>query len=188
MKTSKEKIHKCAAKLFRKKGYKATSMRDIADAEGIKAASIYNHIKNKQALLQDLLISMAQLFTNGMKEILTSSLSPIEKMEKLIALHVRLTIDHTDAIALIAGEWVHLESPAMEQYVKLRDQYEKDFKKIINQCKKVGHFRNINTEIALFSTLSTLRWLYSWYSKNKKINPLELEQQMIDILMNGLKN
>ena len=187
MKSRKESIHENAAKLFREKGYKATSMRNIAEAEGIQAASIYNHIQSKQELLNDLLMNIAQLFVKGMKDINKSSLSSIAKMEKLIALHVQLTISHTDSIALIAGEWIHLEELALKKYRRLRKAYERDFKKIIIECKADGYFGEIDIELALFSTLSTLRWLYSWYSKNKTYNQIELEQQMTRILLKGLK-
>lgn len=181
----KEEIKKAAARLFRKRGFKATSMRDIADVIGIKAASIYNHIKSKQELLSDLLMEIATIFTKEMELIQNTSLDAQKKLERLIALHVRLTIEHTDAIALIAGEWVHLEDNEKQQYITLRDDYENHFKTIIEQGKSEGLFKNIETEIILFSTLSTLRWLYSWYSRNRSFNPIELEHQITECLMNG---
>lgn len=187
MTSRKDVIKSCAARLFRKKGYKATSMRDLAETVGIKAASIYNHIDSKQDLLKELLLEMAHLFTKGMKEVNDCTLNPLEKMEKLIDLHVRLTIEHTDAIALIAGEWIHLEEPALQEYISLRDSYELAFKNIIEEGKTTGYFKDIDTDIVLFSILSTLRWLYTWYGKNKTYNLIELERQMKHCLIDGIK-
>lgn len=188
MSTRREEIKNVAARLFRKRGYKATSMRDIAEAVGIKAASIYNHIKSKQELLSDLLMEIAIVFTKEMEMIQGTSLDATQKLEQLIAFHVRLTIEHTDAIALIAGEWVHLEAVEKSKYVRLRDEYENQFKAIIDQGKAEGLFVNIDTEIILFSTLSTLRWLYSWYSRNRDFDAMELERQMTICLINGILN
>jgi AcrR family transcriptional regulator len=182
----KEAIKNAAARLFRKRGFKATSMRDIAEAVGIKAASIYNHIKSKQELLSELLMEIAIVFTKEMRMIQQTSLDAKQKLERLIALHVRLTIEHTDAIALIAGEWVHLEEEEKLQYVQLRDEYENQFKSIIEQGKAEGLFKQLDTEIILFSTLSTLRWLYSWYSRNRDFDPIELERQMTACLIHGM--
>lgn len=187
MPSRKEEISLCAARLFRKKGYKATSMRSIADEVGIKAASIYNHVNSKQEILQDLLLAMAVRFSNEMQAVQDSSLSVEGKLERLIALHIRLTADHTDAIALIAGEWVHLEGEAKTQYIALRDTYEKDFKAILAAGIEEGVLKKIDIDIMLFSTLSTLRWLYSWYRKNKSYNLIELERAMIACLLGGIK-
>jgi AcrR family transcriptional regulator len=161
-------------------------MRDIAEVVGIKAASIYNHIQSKQELLADLLLEIAKIFTKEMADIQASQLHTQQKLERLIALHVRLAVEHTDAIALIAGEWVHLNEPLKQEYITLRDDYEGHFKSIIEQGKTENLFKNLDTEIILFSTLSTLRWLYSWYSHNKDYNQIELERQMTECLMHGI--
>jgi TetR/AcrR family transcriptional regulator, cholesterol catabolism regulator len=186
MKSRKEVIKSAAARLFRKRGFQATSMRDIAEAVGIKASSIYNHIVSKQAILGELLLDIAHLFATEMQEIQTAALSPQQQLERLIALHVRLTVQHTDAIALIAAEWVHLEEPLKTEYLALREGYENGFKQIIEAGKTEGVFKNLDTEIILFATLSSLRWLYSWYSRNKNYNAVELERQMTDILIGGV--
>jgi len=161
-------------------------MRDIAEAVGIKAASIYNHINSKQELLNELLLEIAKIFTKEMDAVQNSNLETQQKLERLIAVHVRLTIEYTDAIALIAGEWIHLESPLKEEYISLRDDYENHFKSIINQGKAEKVFKDVDTEIILFSILSTLRWLYSWYSRNRDFNQIELERQITTCLMRGV--
>ena len=94
----------------------------------------------------------------GMREIKHSQLAPIEKIEKLIAMHVRLSIDHTDLMALIAVEWRHLEGTAMHRYTSLRDSYEDDFRNILGQAISKGEISKMDVEIALFSILTTLKW------------------------------
>ena len=195
MKSRKEQIKDASARLFRKKGYRGTSMQDIADAMNIKAASLYNHIKSKQEILCELSLNMAYLFTDGMNDINQSSLSSIDKIKKIIGLHVKLTAEHTDAIALITSEWVHLEKEFVKEldvkpyfaYLELREKYEADFKSILKNCIEDEYFEDVNVEIAMFSILSSLHWLYSWYSKNaNKISIVELENQMIKCLVEGL--
>ena len=52
---TKEKILKHALKLFSSKGYKATTVRDIAGAMGVKQSALYNHFKNKDEILETLI-------------------------------------------------------------------------------------------------------------------------------------
>ena len=49
--TTKEKILFESIKLFSQKGYKEVSVRDISEAVGIRASSIYNHFDSKKAIL-----------------------------------------------------------------------------------------------------------------------------------------
>lgn len=51
-KPTKEKIFIAAVDLFAEKGYDATSMREIAEAVGIKKASLYSHYKSKDDILE----------------------------------------------------------------------------------------------------------------------------------------
>ena len=179
----KEQIKKVAAHLFRKRGFKATSMRDIAKAMNMEAPSLYNHISSKQQLLEELLMLIAFTFTSGMKEIQEAPLSSMEKLERLIKLHVDITIDHTDAVSLLTNEWVHLEGEIAKEFNALKDIYEIEFKGILESCMQEGSMEQVNVDLAMFSILSTLRWLYSWYSRNPKVNKIELEQQMVKLLI-----
>jgi AcrR family transcriptional regulator len=47
---TRERILMSSTVLFAKRGYAAVSVRDIAQANGIKPSSIYNHFKSKEAL------------------------------------------------------------------------------------------------------------------------------------------
>jgi len=51
---TKSKILKTSLKLFSSKGYKATTVRDIAGAMGVKQSALYNHFKNKDEILETL--------------------------------------------------------------------------------------------------------------------------------------
>ena len=183
----KEEIKNCAARLFRKRGFTATSVRDIARAMNMEAPSLYNHISSKVEILEELLVELGEAFVGGMKQIKSAPITNIEKLERLVSLHVDLTIEKTDAISLIANEWVHLQGQAAKDYLTLRDKYEKDFRSILKACIKDGDIKEVNVDLALFSMLSTLRWLYSWYNKNNGINPIALEQEMIKNLIDGIR-
>ena len=78
----KTEIINCAAKLFKEKGYSAVTMRDIAQALDIKAASLYNHIKSKQEILVLIVIEIAEEFTNTMNEIVLSEINNNSKIRK----------------------------------------------------------------------------------------------------------
>lgn len=53
--TTKERIFEASVDLFSQKGFDAVSMREIGREVGIRESSIYNHYKNKEAILESII-------------------------------------------------------------------------------------------------------------------------------------
>ncbi len=185
-KTRKQQIINTAATLFKKKGYSAVSMRDIAKALGIKASSLYNHISSKQDILTEIIISLAEAFTNGMSVIKTSEITNVEKLNRIIELHVEITTKNTYEMASMNNDWMHLEE-RLEYYLELRDGYEENFRSIINEGINDNEIIKGNPEVMLFSILSTLRSLYLWIPKKEDLNAEDLAANLSQVLIHGIK-
>ena len=188
MKLSERKIEiiTIAAKLFKEKGYSAVTMRDIAQAMDIKAASLYNHIKSKQEILVLIIIEIAEEFTNVINEIVASEVSAIQKIEKVIQLHIDITLRNSDALACLNNDWMHLTDKELTYFIKMREDYEQNFRTIIKKGIHDREIQNMNHEVIIFSVLSTLRTLYIWYDKTKSLNEKTLKTTMTKVLLKGI--
>lgn len=182
----KKEIISKAAKLFKKRGYSAVTMRDIAEALNIKAASLYNHISSKQEILATIIIGIAEAFTDGMEQIKNEQASTQEKLKKIIELHIDLTVKSPEAMACLNNDWMHLEEK-LPYFVKMREDYEDNLRNILKKGIAEGEIANRDPEIMLFSMLSTLRTLYIWYTKKDGVNAKTLKQDMPDTLLNGIR-
>jgi AcrR family transcriptional regulator len=183
--TRKEEIIQTSAVLFQKKGYSAVTMRDIAKAMGIKAASLYNHIKSKQEILSDIIISLAEQFTEQMKNIKKADDSSIDKLNKIVALHVNITSKNQFGMSSLNSDWMHLEAE-LEYYLELRKNYENDFRSIIEKGIQDNELINSNPEVMLFSILSTLRSLYIWLPKKEDLDIEKFTTELSLVLINGI--
>ena len=181
----KEQIIKISAKLFKEKGYSAVTMRDIAKALDIKAASLYNHIASKQDILKYVIISIAEEFTAGMNTIYNSSNTSIDKLHQIISLHVDIAYRNPYEMASLNNNWMHLEKD-VAYFLELRESYENNFRNIINHGIASGELTNLNSEVILFSILSTLRNLYMWIPKKDDVNPTEISISLSHILIQGI--
>lgn len=183
--TRKEEIIKTAAKLFKEKGYSAVTMRDLAAAMGMKAASLYNHITSKQDILKAIIVSLAEEFTYEMTVIKASDHGAIEKLKLIVALHVKITVKNMYGMACLNNDWMHLEEQ-LEYYLKLRKKYEQDFIDIIKSGMASDEIIDSNAEIIMFSLLSTLRSLYLWIPKKEAVNANDLAETLSRVLINGI--
>ena len=116
----KDDIVKAAAKLFKKKGYSAVTMRDLATELGIKAASLYNHINSKQELLNTIIISIAEEFTNEMNNIKNANTATAQKLTDIVDLHIKIASENSYGMASLHNDWMHLDDQ-LEYYLTLRN-------------------------------------------------------------------
>jgi AcrR family transcriptional regulator len=184
--TRKEEIVAVASSLFKEKGYNAVSMRDIAQEMGIKAASLYNHISGKQEILSTLILFLAEEFTRGMNAVVTSEGTPLDKIRSVIEMHIDITVNHSEALAALNNDWMHLEDEDLTNFVRMREEYEENFRKIIKKGIEVGDLKPRHPEVILFSIISTLRTLYLWYQKRGKLDVNVLKKDMVAVMLEGV--
>ncbi len=182
----KVQIEGVATELFRKKGYAATSMRDLAQAVGMEAASIYSHIKNKESLLSSICFRLADAFMDAKKEMEQQSLPAPQLLQKAIEVHVRVITNNLDASAVFLHEWRHLSPEPLAEFIALRKAYENYLVRIIQNGKEEGKFQFEDEKIAVLSLLSGLNWIYDWYKPEGKLSPEQVAQNLSNLLLNGL--
>ncbi len=183
--TKREEIIQIGARLFSKRGYAATSMRDLAREVGMEPASLYNHIKSKQDILDDCLMMLAQLYADSMQKASELDLSALQKLERVIHDQIDISLTHPTKVSLIPAEWVHLEK-SKQQFIGIRNHYEEGFKQLLLQSIAEGDIRKVNIELTTFSILSTLRWLHNWYDVEGQLSIDELKNELTQNLIEGI--
>ena len=182
----KTEIVNIAATLFKDKGYSAVTMRDIAQAMNIKAASLYNHIRSKHEILVLIIIAIAEEYTHTISSIVESDENAIEKLEKVVQLHIDITVRNPEALASLNNDWMHLPKAELAYFLKMREEYEEMFRSIVTKGIQDGEIKNSNPEVIIFSMLSTLRTLYLWYGKKNDFNSKSLTDNLSKVLLRGI--
>ncbi|MEM9340539.1 MAG: TetR/AcrR family transcriptional regulator [Bacteroidota bacterium] len=183
----KEQVIRKAAELFRDHGYAATSMRDLANALGIEAASLYSHIRSKEEILQSLCFEMAELFRASLEKVENQDISYTEKLRLGIRGHIEVMSKDLIASAVFMNEHRHLSQPYLRDFLLMRINYINRFKKIIEGGIKHDEFGGVDTKLAVMTLFSSLNWMPNWYDPSGIINPADLGDQLAGMLIEGLK-
>ena len=184
----KEVILEKAAHLFRKNGFNATSMRDLAENVGVEAASLYNHINSKAELLQEICFKIANKFTEHMDELMASDQTAIAKIEAVLRFHIRQMIHNFEAVYVSDREWKHLTDPYLSNFKNQRRTHRQRIASIIEEGIRKGEIKKIDAPTAVLILLHAVSGIESWHRSRQKISGELLEQNMILILIEGLKN
>jgi AcrR family transcriptional regulator len=185
--TKKDVIITKASHLFKDKGFSATSMRDLAENVGVEAASLYNHIRSKSEILQEICFKVANKFMSNMEEIDASNRTAIEKIEAILRFHIRQMVDYYEEVYVSDREWKHLTDPYLSNFQGQRRIYRQRMASIIDQGIRNGEIQNIDAPTAVLIILHAVSGIESWHRSKKKINAELLENNMVTIMIEGLK-
>ncbi|MGI4738223.1 MAG: TetR/AcrR family transcriptional regulator [Janthinobacterium lividum] len=176
-----------AAKLFKDRGYSGTSMRDLAGQVGMEAASMYNHIKSKDELLDTICFRISDTYISQLQETEHQSIPYGDKIKSLVQLHIRLMVEDGAAVSVANHDWKYLPEPRLTEFKQARKTYEKGFASLIEAGIAAGEFRPVNVSVALFTVLSAVRWVELWYRPGRGLTAEELESNIITVLLGGLQ-
>jgi AcrR family transcriptional regulator len=185
--SKKDLILQKAAIMFREKGFAATSMRDLAESVGIEAASLYNHIRSKSEILEAICFDVANRFNANIEAIENSPQKSIAKVETLLRFHIQQMIENYEEVYVSDREWKHLEEPYLSNFQTQRRSYRKKFAAIIDDGIQKGEIRKIDASTAVLIILHVVSGIESWHRSQAKINAAELEENMLTIMIDGLR-
>tara|TARA_R110002074_G_scaffold167299_1_gene328318 strand:- start:7223 stop:7801 length:579 start_codon:yes stop_codon:yes gene_type:complete len=186
MKKSKkrERFLQAVLQLIHEKGFKATTMRDIAEKLNFDVANIYNYIDSKQSLLEIYLFNIQNEFHDSIDLIVHSSHTPQEKLRLFICSYLQITAKRPLEQALIANEWRNLKNPKLQEFIDRRKDYENKLKTIIIEGVNKGQFRDIDVDITTHIIMSALRSQYIKYIEPEtSVNTSEIEKEFSNFIL-----
>lgn len=183
----KDQIIDVAAKLFKEKGYEATSMRDIASDLNIEAASIYHHFNSKEQLLETICFFMANKYITAIQEVNDIYFNAEEKLKQAIKNHVELIAENLYFSAVFIKEWRSLSEPKLSEFVALRNQYEQGMLQILKQGEEEDVFEPTDKKFASLTILGAVNWMIEWYNPTGSMNANEIAAKLSDFILGGLR-
>lgn len=182
----KLQILRQAMLLFSEKGFQATGMRELADAVGIEAASIYSHYHSKDGLLEAIANACADDFYTTVTPIYQGALHTQAKLKAMVVAHIEVIARNLQASVVFNNEWRHLNEPARSEYARLRDGYEQMFRSVISKGIAENLIRNDDEKFLTLTLLSALNWTAQWYNPSGPYTPTELGERLAEILLGGI--
>ncbi len=182
----KEEIVKQATIMFRNCGYAATSVRDLARESGIEAPSLYSHFKSKEEILKQICFEMARNFIKGLDKAQKID-HPEERLHRAIKAHITTITKNINASAVMWNEWKHLNSPHIDDFMRMKRNYEIRFQEIILKGMNKEDFKASDVIIVSNLLFSSMNGLSFWYHP-EKFNSKKLTSIIYKLLLFGIRN
>jgi AcrR family transcriptional regulator len=181
-----EMISRVACRIFRERGYHATSMRTIASALGIQPAALYYYYPSKEDLLFRIMDSAVDALTERVLAEIHSDAPAPRRLEQAITAHITAIAGHLDELSVFLHEMKALSAGPRSAVQAKRDRYEHIFRDILEDGVATGQFGQVDPRLAGFLTLAACNWLYNWYRPEGSYTPDEIAASFSQMILRGL--
>lgn len=182
----RDQILRTAADLFRERGYRASTVDDIAARLGMSKASLYTYFRAKEEMLAVISRETIAAFTRELALVLRSTLSPEDKLRRVVREHVRFVIANRSFLTVFFSEEANLPPRLARALAAQKNRYDKGVEAIVVEGMRRGVFRDVPPRLVVFGLLGMLNWLYKWYNPAGRWGAEEVSSAFLSLVEDGL--
>ena len=152
-----------ACELFAERGYRGTSMKDLAETLGVRASSLYNHVTSKQDMLFAIMDKAMDRALDAQEEALTGVDDVSEQLRAATESLVLDFLRNPAEVTVCNTEVRSLDDANRAAIVAKRDRYADRVRAIIAEGCRSGRFQTENPQLAAFAVLEMGNGAKSWF-------------------------
>lgn len=179
-------IRAAGVRMLYERGYHAMSMRDLAAAVGLQAASLYNHVTTKQELLVEVLTINLQDMLDGVDQALEGVEGAGERLEAFVAFHLTFHTTRREHALICTTELRSLEPAHYEDVVGLRRRYERLLIGILEDGAAEGVFSIDDVRVAAYAILGMLTAATVWFRPGGRLSRRALIAEYQGLVRHGV--
>jgi len=128
-----------SARLFREKGYDATTVRDIAGAVGMRSGSPFYHFKNKQEILKAVMEEGLHQGYERTEAALAQARTLQQRFRALVRTHYGILHDEgSEFIAVLLYDWRSLPPEYKQEIIEVKDRYDALWQPTLQDLMQAG--------------------------------------------------
>jgi AcrR family transcriptional regulator len=174
-----------AADVFRRKGFHAAGMREIAEGLDLQPGALYYYFESKEDLLRACQEETLSRLVAGAGRIAAGPGGPEERLRALIRFHVDVTLTETGGSAAHV-EFRALPAAPLRRVLRRRDAYEAIVRRVLAEGVAAGAFAPVDPKVAAWMLLGALNWTVVWWRPEGSWNASDLAESFSDLFLKGL--
>ena len=178
-------MREAAVRVFGERGFRAASMRDLADAVGLSKSAVYHYVTSKEDLLVELYEGVLIDSINRAERIVASNSNDV--LAEVLIDRVVYTCENKRLLQIFFEEEAELPAALQQKLVRKRQRYQDLVLTLIERGVKENRLRLPTTpSIFVNVALGAANWVYKWYDPDGRLSPRELGEQITAVLLAGV--
>jgi len=176
-----------AAQIFAKDGYSNVGMREIADAVGIRGASLYHHFSSKEEILFAIFLTVTKEPVEENLSLLDAAGTPSERLQSLVRAHIRHLLHRRVEHLVALHERTSLTPEHRAEINQYLHYYNRRVRDLLTAGMRSGEFRELNTGLATLGILDMLNGVSGWIRGDVDSDADEVVATYTALIFNGLR-
>ena len=174
-----------SARLFRERGFDGTTIRDIADACGMRSGSPFYHFKTKQDILAAVMEEGLVAGLADIEVIAASALAPREKFRALVRAHLETVLgEGHDFIPVLLYDWRALSPELQARVIALKDRYDEIWQQCIVDLQQADLIHS-DGKLARLLILGAINYTVQWYKSGRGVTLDQLADEAVAMFLHG---
>ena len=188
--TRREELLAIAGEVFARKGFRNTTVRDIADAAGILSGSLYHHFDSKESMVDELLVPFQEELFGKYDEILASEDDARTKLERAVRVSFEAIDQHPHEVAIFQNDADHLGTFERFGYLADRNaQSRQVWVTLIEEGVRTGVLRpDLDVTLTYRFIRDTVWVAVRGYRPGRGLSHTAVADQYVRILLDGINN
>lgn len=183
---SRDDLMNVAIDLFAKRGFKGTSMRNIADALGVSVSNIYHYFGNKEGLWLAILEHSVKDLPKRLAAAMSNDGDPLHRFRILLQSHLELSARHQKESQIFFIDQSMLSPEGIKVNRKIQKGILDIYIKELTALKQAEIVKTDNIKILAFNVLALVNWHLRWYREDGALPAAEINQEIIDFALYGI--
>lgn len=176
-----------ATRIFAAKGFSNVGMRDIADAVGIRGASLYHHFPSKEEILFAICLTVTREPVEENLPLLDAAGTPSQRLAALVRAHIRHLRRRRSEHLVALHERTQLTPEHLAETDEYRAYYHRRVRDLLVAGMRSGEFREMNPKITTLGILDMLNGVSGWVRGDSDADVDEVADTYLTLIFDGLR-
>lgn len=192
---TRAEILRAAARTLRDNGYKATTLRQIAEEADMKAGSVYYHFKSKEEIVDEVLNAGLSDLLSGVRAAVQEFQAPYDHQTRIATViwtHLQYLFEASDFTSANIRSYGMLPNHFRQRHGKIRHEYGKLWDRVLKEAQKDGAIRSDIKIVPLRQVmLGALNWTVEWFDPSRagidgNLSLPEFSEMLVKLLLEGI--
>ncbi|HEY3830897.1 MAG TPA: TetR/AcrR family transcriptional regulator [Acidimicrobiia bacterium] len=175
-----------SAAVFARRGYHATGLTELCEANGLGKGTLYHYIGSKEQLLAAIHDRVMDEVMAGAERVAAADGSPSARLEMLGDELLDVIQRYPDHVWVFLHEFPALTGERADQFRVRRREYERRVEAIVRAGIKAGEFRNVDPRLTALAWLGMHNYTYLWLKPGGPLSARDVAKPFADLFIRGI--